>query len=73
MKAAHRISAILAVGALFCTVLVAQRNSAVPQPQAGRLPPSPLRGFGAPGKPDTTYGRRPAVVSSADALIPGTS
>ena len=39
MKAAYRISAVLAVGALFCTVLVAQRNSAVPQPQAGGLPP----------------------------------
>jgi glucose/arabinose dehydrogenase len=53
MKAAERISAILAVGALFCTVLfctvlVAQRNSAVPQPQAGGLPPvaaaTPSRG-----------------------------
>ena len=21
-----------------------------------RLPPAPLRGYGAPGKPDTTYG-----------------
>ena len=48
MKAAHRIPAILGVGALFCTVLVAQRNSSVPQPQAGRLPPvaaaTPSRG-----------------------------
>ncbi len=48
MKAVDRISAILAVGALFCTVLVAQRNSSVPQPQAARLPPvaaaTPSRG-----------------------------
>ncbi len=48
MKATGRISSILAVGALFCTVLAAQRNSAVPQPQAGALPPvaaaTPSRG-----------------------------
>jgi glucose/arabinose dehydrogenase len=48
MNAAARMSVILAVGALFCTVLVAQRNSAVPQPQAARLPPvaaaTPSRG-----------------------------
>ena len=48
MKTAVRIPAILAAGALWCTVLVAQRNSVVPQPQAGRLPPvaaaTPSRG-----------------------------
>lgn len=49
MKTAHRISATLAVGVLvFCTVLTAQRNSAPPQPQAGRLaaigPARPNRG-----------------------------
>jgi glucose/arabinose dehydrogenase len=39
MKALHRISA-LAVGVLtLCTVLVAQRTSSPPQPQAQRLPP----------------------------------
>ena len=48
MKAANRMSAIVAVGALCCTVLVAQRNSGVPQPRAGGLPPvaaaTPSRG-----------------------------
>lgn len=40
MKALHRISATLAVGVLaLCTVLVAQRPAAPPQPQAQRLPP----------------------------------
>src|SRR5262245_28380616 len=40
MKAAYRIPAILAVVMVsFCSVLVAQKNSTVPQPQAGKLPP----------------------------------
>ena len=40
MKALHRISATLAVGVLaLCTVLVAQRTSTPPQPQAQRLAP----------------------------------
>ena len=40
MKTLHRISATLAVGVLaLCTVLVAQRPAAPPQPQAQRLPP----------------------------------
>ena len=39
MKASYRIAAVLAGGVLSCGVLVAQRNSTVPQPQATRLPP----------------------------------
>lgn len=39
MKATSRIPAILTVGVVsFCSVLAAQQNSTVPQPQAGRLP-----------------------------------
>ena len=39
MKAARRVTALLGFGALcFCTVVVAQRSSGPPQPQAGRLP-----------------------------------
>src|SRR5262245_2112427 len=39
MKAARRVTVLLGLGALcFCTVVVAQRSSGPPQPQAGRLP-----------------------------------
>ena len=39
MKAARRVIALLGFGVLcFCTVVVAQRSSGPPQPQAGRLP-----------------------------------
>jgi len=39
MKAARRVTAVLGLGVLyFCSVLVAQRPSGPPQPQAGRLP-----------------------------------
>ncbi|MGH9254189.1 MAG: PQQ-dependent sugar dehydrogenase [Vicinamibacterales bacterium] len=49
MKAAYRVSAIFGLGVLCLSgVLAAQRNSTVPQPQAGRLsaitPPRPNRG-----------------------------
>jgi glucose/arabinose dehydrogenase len=39
MKAARRVTVLLGLGAVcFCTVVVAQRSSGPPQPQAGRLP-----------------------------------
>lgn len=39
MKSARRVTVLLGFAALyFCTVLVAQRSSGPPQPQAGRLP-----------------------------------
>jgi glucose/arabinose dehydrogenase len=39
MKAAYRVTAVLGLGVLlFCSVVVAQRSSGPPQPQAGRLP-----------------------------------
>ncbi|MGH2399425.1 MAG: hypothetical protein ACRDF6_06225, partial [bacterium] len=49
MKASFRITAVLALGVIFFySVLVAQRNSTVPQPRAGRLaaiaPATPNRG-----------------------------
>ena len=49
MKAARRFTVLLGFGALlFCTVVIAQRSSGPPQPQAGRLPaisaPRPNRG-----------------------------
>src|SRR5688500_6563608 len=38
MKAGHRISAILGLTVpLLCAAVIAQRNTTVPQPQAGRL------------------------------------
>jgi hypothetical protein len=49
MKAGHRISAILGLTVpLLCAAVIAQRNTMVPQPQAGRLaaigPARPNRG-----------------------------
>jgi len=60
MKALHRISATLAVGVLaLCTVLVAQRPAAPPQPQAQRLPPI------GPARPN-----RGALVDKPAAITP---
>ncbi len=60
MKATYRIPAILTVGVVsFCSVLVAQKNSVVPQPQAGRLPAV------APATPN-----RGALVDKPASLMP---
>jgi len=59
MTATHRIFALLGVGILLGGVVAAQRNSTVPQPQAGRLPAI------APATPN-----RGAIVDKPASLMP---